>query len=190
MNQSPRSSNNQVSRRCSCHPFQGPVLQFYSLSCWRPVPWAPCTWACHCSGLWLVQQRKSCLMLSRLVASFSLLRVDLHFCVLTSPAPSKILPVLSSSLLRQLACVGSRIKCSQQSEDHSGTGLLELLFHVGGTFVSVRKCAQHRCLHFLNCSYMCVFPIDFLSSWRGNHRCVLLWLLDYSQISERAERVL
>lgn len=103
-------------------------------------------------------------MLSRLVASFSLLRVDLHFCVLTSPAPSKILPVLSSSLLRQLACIGSRIKCSQQSEDHSGTGLLELLFHVGGTFVSVTKCAQHRCLHFLNCSYMCVFPIDFLSS--------------------------
>ena len=88
-------------------------------------------------------------------ASFSPLHIDVHFCVLTSPI-SKMLPLISSSLPRWLAYVGSRVNCSQQSKGRSGTGLLAFCVSVDSNFISGRKCSQLRCIHFLNCPwYVC-----------------------------------
>lgn len=101
-----------------------------------------CTWAQLCSVLWLTQQRRSCSVLFRLVASFSPLRIVVHFWVFTSPVSANTLPLISTSLLRWLVCVCSRIGCSQQSKGHSGTGLLEFLIPVDSTFLSGRKCSQ------------------------------------------------
>lgn len=149
MNQSPRSSNNQVSQSCPCHPFQGPNA---SAVCCHTKYLREGSSQLSIMGPLLSGMALFCSLpytpgkkLPRLRASFSLLHVDLPFHVLTSCVSSQTLPLISSSLLSWLACTGSRVSCSQQTNDHSGTGLLGCITSVDSTSLSGRKHAQQSC---------------------------------------------
>lgn len=112
-----------------------------------------CAWAQLCSVLWLMQQRRSCSVLFRLVASFSPLRVVVHFWVFVSPVSAKTLPLISSSLLIWLVCVCSRIGCSQQRVT-VGLAYWNFLSLLIVPFYLAENALKSSCVHFLKCPWV------------------------------------